>query len=625
MKKIYLFAIFISLLAFGVSCDYLDVVPEGQATVDDLFNSENECQKFVDYLYENIPRHGYKWTPDMFAGDDLITGKKGTTRWYPYKSILYGEENANTTYYGMWYTGSSSPDGRTNYDIYKSIRYCYMLLEHVGDVPDISEENYNYWRGEAYGLIALYYQELLSFYGPVVLVDQNTSLNAGDDEVYLPRSTYDECVDFIASYWDKAAELLPAMWPEAEQGRISAAAAKAYKARLYLTAASPLFNGNSEDFSNFVNKDGTALINQTYDASKWKKALDACEEAIEYAGSNGYSLYTNPSSTAISDFEQGVKNYHDCFCETTWNRQEFFFASAYTWGINYLQQYSAPRQYSYYSTDGFRNYISPTFHAVEMYYTRNGLPLDVDPSTKDLDLYSVAEGDSTALLNRNREPRFYASVGYDRGEYDVNGETQILYLRGGEKHGSTLNSNDEYQTCDGYLNKKFISKDLYYNTTTKSITYNKEVFPYIRLAELYLSYAEADFEYNGTLSSQSLVYIDKVRNRSGLPDFEDSWAMVGGIPTGDDLRKILHQERSIEFLSEGRRYFDLRRWKEAYDEMNGTMKSWNLDGKTQDAFYTISTMGENGTRVFEQPKTNWLAIPLDEMDVNYNLVQNPGY
>lgn len=625
MKKIKIFLILLLPIAFA-SCNYLDVVPEGQATVDDVFSSETECQKFIYTLYSEVPWHGFKWTPDMFAGDDIMTGSKGTTRWYPYKSILYGEETASTTYYGLWYTGTESPSGRTNYEVYKSIRYCYMLLDNINNVPDISEENYNYWRGEAYALIAFYYQELLSFYGPIVIVDGNTSLNASAEEVYLARSTYDECVDFIAEYWDKAIELLPSIWPEAQSGRLSAAAALAFKARLYLEAASPLYNGNSEDYSDFTNDDGTHLINQTYDASKWERTRVACQEAIEYCESNGYALYTNEDAS-LSDFEQGQKNYHDCFCEETWNPNEYLYAGVYSWkyGMQYLQMYSAPRQYDSYSTNGFRNYIGPTLKAVEMYYSENGLPMDVDPLTKDLDLYSVADGDSTALLHRNREPRFYASVGYDRGEYDVNGETQILYLRGGEKHGSTLDASNEYQTCTGYLNKKFISKDLYYNKTSRAITYPNLTFPYIRLAELYLSYAEADFEYNGSLSSESLGYLDKVRERSGLPAFEDSWAIVGGIPTGNNLREILHQERSIEFLSEGRRYFDLRRWKEAYDNMNGTMRAWNLDGLTQDAFYTISTMPESGTREFEQPKSNWLAIPLDEMDINYNLVQNPGY
>ena len=89
------------------------------------------------------------------------------------------------------------------------------------------------------------------------------------------------------------------------------------------------------------------------------------------------------------------------------------------------------------------------------------------------------------------------------------------------------------------------------------ITYNRWCFPYMRLVELYLSYAEADFEYSGTLSTASLSYLNKVRERCGLPTFADSWAKAGGIPSGEKLREILHDERSIELAMEGRRFHDM--------------------------------------------------------------------
>ena len=148
----------------------------------------------------------------------------------------------------------------------------------------------------------------------------------------------------------------------------------------------------------------------------------------------------------------------------------------------------------------------------------------------------------------------------------------------------------------------------------------------LRLAELYLSYAEADFEYNGSLSGKSLEYINRVRRRCGLPDFEDSWALAGGIPSGQKLRKVLHQERSIEFLFEGRRFHDLRRWKEAPEVMNKQPRSWNRDAKTQDDFYQVIQAAQGGrVRVFESPKSYWLAIPLNQINKNPQLVQNPGY
>ena len=110
-----------------------------------------------------------------------------------------------------------------------------------------------------------------------------------------------------------------------------------------------------------------------------------------------------------------------------------------------------------------------------------------------------------------------------------------------------------------------------------------------------------------------------------MPCFEAYQALVGGMSTGDSLRAILHQERTHEFLMEGIRYHDIRRWKVAEEVMLRPWYCWNLAGKTQAESYQITKMQEGGIRVFESPKNYWLAIPLDQMNANDNLVQNPGY
>lgn len=82
---------------------------------------------------------------------------------------------------------------------------------------------------------------------------------------------------------------------------------------------------------------------------------------------------------------------------------------------------------------------------------KNGLPWEDDPETKGIDPYAYNAEAGTANLHLYKEPRFYASVGYDRGTYEVDGKEIILYLRGDELHGSTLKETDEYQSCTGYL------------------------------------------------------------------------------------------------------------------------------------------------------------------------------
>lgn len=627
MKNILITLSFLLLLT---SCEYLDVVPEGKATQDDIWKTTQQAEKYRYYMRTYMPNLiGYDWSPDQFAGDDMITGGVGTTYWFSSKSLIYGEENANVTYFGRWAPYSTS--GGTNYDIYRGIRYAFYLLDNVYKVPAISPENAARYAGEAWYLIGYYHQLLLEYYGPIILVKRYIPNDAPDSEIFVPRSPYDECVKYIAECYDKAAELLPETVIDTELGLPTRMSALSYKARLLLYAASPLVNGNS-DYVGFDNHDGTPLMNTTYDPEKWKKAMEAAAEAISVAekfnselGRQNFMLYTSADSSLPND-ERGRRNYRDAFTKEHWNGLEFIEAKGDRGGCQTLQQLMGPRPIANNMSLGWKTTSVPTMEAVEMYYTKNGLPWEDDPETKDIDPYAYNAEAGTVNLLLYKEPRFYASVGYDRGTYEIDGKEITLYLRGGELHGSTLKETDEYQSCTGYLCQKWIPKASTYSIPSNSFSFYYYAYPYLRLPELYLSYAEADFEYNGSLSTQSLEYINLVRKRCGLPTFQASWALAGGIPTGQKLRKVLHQERSIEFLFEGRRFHDLRRWKEAPEVMNKQPRSWNRDGKTAEEFYQVIEANQGGrVRIFESPKSYWMAVPMSEINKNPNLVQNPGY
>lgn len=627
MKNILITLSFLLLLT---SCEYLDVVPEGKATQDDIWKTTQQAEKYRYYMRTYMPNLiGYDWSPDQFAGDDMITGGVGTTYWFSSKSLIYGEENANVTYFGRWAPYSTS--GGTNYDIYRGIRYAFYLLDNVYKVPTISPENAARYAGEAWYLIGYYHQLLLEYYGPIILVKRYIPNDAPDSEIFVPRSPYDECVKYIAECYDKAAELLPETVIDTELGLPTKMSALSYKARLLLYAASPLVNGNS-DYVGFDNHDGTPLMNTTYDPEKWEKAMEAAAEAISVAekfnselGRKNFMLYTSADSSLPND-ERGRRNYRDAFTKEHWNGLEFIEAKGDRGGCQTLQQLMGPRPIANNMSLGWKTTSVPTMEAVEMYYTKNGLPWEDDPETKDIDPYAYNAEAGTVNLHLYKEPRFYASVGYDRGTYEIDGKEITLYLRGGELHGSTLKETDEYQSCTGYLCQKWIPKASTYSIPGNSFSFYYYAYPYLRLPELYLSYAEADFEYNGSLSTQSLEYINLVRKRCGLPTFQASWALAGGIPTGQKLRKVLHQERSIEFLFEGRRFHDLRRWKEAPEVMNKQPRSWNRDGKTAEEFYQVIEANQGGrVRIFESPKSYWMAVPMSEINKNPNLVQNPGY
>lgn len=618
MKRIYI----LILLAFCISsCNYLDVVPTSKATEEDIFKTAAQAKNFRFNMMTFMPNLiGHRWCPDPLGGDDFTCCARSTAYYFTGKSIYYNMENPSMTYFGYW--APCARAGGVNYDIFRGIRYAYYFLEHIGDIPDATEENKRHYEGDAWFTIAYYHETLLEYYGPTILIKRYIPFDSDlGEEVTPSRASYDECVNFICSCYDKAIQMLPATLPEAEWGLPTAAAAAAYKARVLMWAASPLVNGN-KDYADFKNKDGKQLISQEYDKEKWARAMQASKDAIDIAEKNGYRLYTTRKDDSLTPFEQASEDYRCTFTEKDWNGEEYLFAKGDDDGMWNLNMYSHPRA-AMGNQRAWRATMVPTMEAVEMYYTKNGLPLDVDPLTKDLDLYSVAPGDSTALLHRNREPRFYGTIGFDRGKFCSESKVFTLYCRAHELHGY-ISPTTEYQTCTGYFCQKWCRKSDYYDVERDECITVINAYPYIRLAELYLNYAEADFEYSGKLSAYGLECLNKVRTRAGLPNFEDSWTIVGGMPTGDYMRKILHQERSIEFLFEGRRYHDIRRWKEAEQIFSTQMVAWNVTGSTMEDFYKLTPVEVETERCFYK-KNYFLAIPQQEINKNPNLVQNPGY
>ena len=628
MKKLF---ILIALSLSLASCNFLDVIPEGKATIDDLYKTHIQTDKFACSLYWYMPnRYHFQSSLEICSGD-MMSGFFGSVRYFKWKSIVYNNyEIPSNTYVAMWSQGATSyPSGAlTDYRIWEGIRNAYNLIDNADKVPDATDEEKNMWKGEAYWAIAYLHQTLLEYYGPVILVTHELSQ---DENLNVPRSTYLECTQFISDMYDEAAKYLPEVQDPLYYGRATKTLAKSLKARAWLFAASPQMNGNTEWYSDFTNPDGTHLISQTYDKELWKKAMDAAEEAIAQGEADGFKLFES-SDKGESELERGYNNYRAAFIGNDgssqfYNNEEHLFSYNNQGNISYNAKNMAPRVgYSSYSADGFRGYFVPTLAAAQIYLSEDGLPMDVDPDTKNLDLYKLDDEGETVLLHHNREPRFYASIGYDRGEYDINGKTIVLKCRRGEEQQNDGNTTNEYQSCTGYYVKKWISKSDSYTVSSKSFTYNKISYPYIRFAEPYLNYAEAEAEYTGTLSAKGLAYLNKVRNRAGLPNFEVSWAKVGGMPTGDELVKVIRQERMIEFMFEGRWYHDLRRWKIAGDYMGKSAQGWNLAGKTAEDFYKVTDVYEGAQVItFETPRNYWLAIPQDQININPNLVQNPGY
>jgi hypothetical protein len=495
------------------------------------------------------------------------------------------------------------------------------------------------WKAEAQVLKAQFHFLLLRNYGPIPIVDVNLPISASEEEVKVLRNVTDVCFDYIVNTLDTALKSLPLKVSSSNDfGRIDQVIATAIKSKVLLYAASPLFNGNS-DYENFVDAKGNKLFNTTTDPKKWEKAMDSSKEALDLAIASGSSLYTFTDSAPEFDAEdmqatevKSLYNYRYMIAER-WNSELIWGASN---PVNSWWQFQASllmKNPGSSSVEAAWQWVSPTLRMAELYYTKNGLPISEDLSFDYNNRYEVTtipasekfhaqEGERTAKLHLGREPRFYASLGFDRGINRTWGEKWNLKMKSGEIHGRKGFSNDYLAT--GYSLKKMVHPDSQGDGYNKLISY---AWPTIRLGELYLNYAEAANEFSGP-SQEVYDALNAIRSRSGVNNVEDAWsnlALTRSLNKHLDkkgLKEIIQQERMIELAFEGHRYHDLRRWKIAENHLNTPVKGWRVNESDEANYYQIQEVGQ---RIFDSPRDYFHPIKILELTINNNLVQNPGW
>src|SRR5690606_11565148 len=260
-------------------------------------------------------------------------------------------------------------------------------------------------------------------------VKENLPIYADRDEVQIPRSPVDECFDYVVELLDEAIVDLPDRidFEIEELGRITKTIAMAVKAKVLVTAASPLFNGNS-DYAGFNQKDGTPLFNPTVDPQKWERALAAAKEAIDFAEAQGHKLYyynTQFIPFDLSDTTLIKLNIRGSLTEK-WN-SEIIWANTNSMS-SAMQARATPRGLDPARADNgaTSGLIAPPLKIAHMFYSANGVPIDEDKNydyngrfglqmATESDKFNLKEGYTTAKLHFNRENRFYASLGFDGG------------------------------------------------------------------------------------------------------------------------------------------------------------------------------------------------------------------
>lgn len=663
MKRYIFIPILLGIGFLLGSCgDYLDV--------DQYFNDRlNEKKVFESKDYSE------QWLAGIYlhlVNENADVASKGHAPFNFSDDMYYGDRNnsyvmlKNGTYDENWLQASWNT-------CYEAIRDASIFIHNIDINKELSAVEIADMKAQARFLRAYYYWLLLRKYGPVPLLpDEGLDYTQSYEDLSIPRSSYDECADFITSELALAAPDLPLIRNSREIARPTRGAALAARAKVLLYAASPLANGNTE-MADLVDDKGRCLISQTYDEKKWARAAAAAKEVIDLGR---YHLYTAPlreedggagfPKTVIppyhpvyseKDFPYGwrdidpFESYRQLFngAVTAEGNPELIFSRVQNQpqeNIAELVRHSMPRSLEGWNTHGI------TQKHCDAYAMNDGreFPKDTRPAgyttRENIDRYPELKGHDAnkalgiSLQYAQREPRFYASVAYsgcvwecNSAKEEVNRNNQVFYYRG-HRDGIQMAQPEFYLRTGIGVKKYFNPEDSFFTDESSRVIQKPE--PAIRYAEVLLIYAEAlneltgthtipDYQGKGNITvsrdqAEMSKAISQIRIRSGLPDFgSDIYSDV------KEFRKALKHERQIELFAEGHRYYDLRRWKDAPVEEATPVYGCNMyiTEAQRDMFYVPVPIPSLPT-VFVKKMYFW-PISHGELKRNKRLTQNPGW
>lgn len=651
-KAILAFVVFILSWGF-ISCDdYLDVDSyfNNMTQLDSIFQRQDLVDQYIRGAASYLPNEGNLWTssPNPFQG----ASDENFTSWNDDRhagiKYLLDEITPFNSYFNNWPW------------YYSGIRKANIVLERINEVPDISDIDRRDYIGRCYFLRAYYYYLLLLQYGPVPIVpDQAFPVDSDVEVMSLERATYDQCVDYICKNMESAYEYLPEKREASADINIpSKGAALATMSRVLLYAASPWYNGN-KFYADWTRTDGNHFINQTEDNSKWGKAAVAAKRIMNM---NIYKLYTTPkeadtpslpANVSAADFPNGAGNI-DPFRSYSYIfngevprllNDEFIYSCVPSRTGDSPMWIAAP------TFLGGGNGLNLTQDVIDAYYMKDGS--DISESTVEYPYPSSATAyeaigtgyafsgyqlmGNTAKMYDNREVRFYASVGFCHtlwpgtsytGSDSSLKNSEVTYYADGNAQPSQ-NYPDDYNRT-GYTCKKYIHSE-----DNLKATVREKAFPIFRYAEILLNYAEALNELNqpytddvsGITVSRDVSEIrsafNQIRYRAGLPGIS-----ITDASSQSEMRDLIKRERRLEFMCEGRRYHDLRRWgQDAMDAYNRPIRGMNVKAKRSDrkAFYTVTTLSDKLTRRSFAYKNYFCPIPKSVLNKNSKLTQNPEW
>lgn len=561
MKKIAIIIFIVSTL-LGCRDEILDAPPQDRISEEAVWNDNNLIKAYHNGLYNSI-LHGFNIHMQSKATDEAYCAINWDIGNIPLGTL--NPDNVTSVANTHWTGGGGLYYWNTAFQFVRKIN---IFLEKMDDVA-VEVEDKEQMVGEAKFLRAYIYFLLIERFGGVPIVAESYDLDA---DVSFSRNTFDECVDFIELNLSQAIPALPEKYAasDANFGRATQDACKALRSRLFLYAASPLFNANN-------------------DGAKWQRAADAAEALLN----SGYSLH--PDYTTLFNQPSGSANNEMIFARN-------FSAS----NAHQAPMHNLNRRYGAYG--GWWASNGPSQNLVDDYDMINGKPAFIDQGGEKT--INPDAGYDPQNPYQNRDPRFEATIIHDESTY--HGDSFEMWVA---SDGNTWGFDSYKQSGDNprsnYVLRKFMPDE---NTPLSWQEPYTNPWIIFRLGEIYLNYAEAKFELGDEATCRE--YLSKVRARVGMPE-------IPGSVTGEELRRRLYNERRIELAFEEHRYWDVRRWEIANEVESRPIMGMDIikDVETGEKTYVPVQLLE---RHFTE-KMHLLPIEANEILRNEGMEQNPGY
>lgn len=644
-KYLYTAACATLLLTSMPACtDYLDVSDElaSNLTIEQVFDNVNYTKQWHANIFNCISEYSAMTvTLNGFQNPWAAISGEIVSSWGDCRYEMVNGFNASNAGFHRFVP------------LYQYIRQAHLFLQNAkevgktGDREILTKKDIERMKAEAKFFIAYSYFSLFELYGPVPIVEATADPSSSDLD--YERASVDELVNYIDGLLTEALDgnALPATIRQIDEDnsvtydfnemvRPTKETVLALQAKLWVYAASKLFNGGYTEALSLTNKDGKRLF-PDYDANKWNIAKQKLETFLKFAKDNGHELYKYYTDGELNPDESVYRVLQDYNDEIIWATGKNSFSTV----DDGMDRRATPRDLP---GPGWASY-GCTQEAVDAFFMNNGLEINdpnsgykhdgfvavVNPANKN-----EREDPHVFNMYANREARFYNAVTYQGRSWHIQPSANADYTVDFSVGGGCDNSGADNPRI-GYL--------LYKRTNRSMINEGNGLKKYgrpsviFRLADFYLYYAEACNEVNPN-DPNIIKYLDMVRERAGIPGYQelnDSGKKTGVIGNKEKQARAIRLERQVELYTEGQRYFDIRRWMicGAGEEADQTVvHGMNMAGKNDivtRAGQETTPLGKSDsfyqTIVFEQrqwTKAMYLyPIPHDEIQKSEKLVQNP--